>query len=56
MAYVAQSAWILNSTVQDNILFGVPYDAKKYQTCLEAGAYTRPPAHLERFVWDRGRE
>ena len=36
VAYVAQSAWILNSTVRDNILFGVPYDAKKYQKCLEA--------------------
>ena len=34
VAYVAQQAWILNSTVRDNILFGQPYDAAKYKKCL----------------------
>ena len=26
-----QQAWILNATIRDNILFGSPYDAEKYQ-------------------------
>lgn len=34
-AYVAQTAWILNATIRDNILFGKPYDAARYQTVLE---------------------
>ncbi|XP_035692368.1 multidrug resistance-associated protein 5-like isoform X1 [Branchiostoma floridae] len=29
-AYVAQQAWILNSSVRDNILFGQPFDKEKY--------------------------
>jgi ATP-binding cassette subfamily C (CFTR/MRP) protein 1 len=34
VAYVAQQAWILNSTVRDNILFGKAYDKAKYENCL----------------------
>ena len=34
VAYVAQQAWILNSTVKDNILFGQTYDEEKYRKCL----------------------
>jgi len=30
VAYVPQQAWIYNATVRDNILFGEPYDQKKY--------------------------
>ena len=36
VAYVAQTAWILNATVRDNILFGAPYDEEKYQRVLKA--------------------
>ena len=36
VAYVAQQAWILNSTIRDNILFGTPYDAAKYARCVKA--------------------
>jgi ABC-type multidrug transport system fused ATPase/permease subunit len=28
-AYVSQQAWIMNCSLQDNILFGEPFDAKK---------------------------
>jgi ABC-type multidrug transport system fused ATPase/permease subunit len=35
VAYVAQSAWILNTSVRENILFGSPYDEKRYQRVLE---------------------
>lgn len=31
VAYVAQTAWIRNASVKDNILFGLPYDAKRFQ-------------------------
>lgn len=28
-AYVSQQAWIMNSSLQDNILFGEAFEAKK---------------------------
>ncbi|WOL15825.1 hypothetical protein Cni_G24606 [Canna indica] len=39
-AYVAQTAWIQNGTIQDNILFGQPMNRKRYEEvirvcCLE---------------------
>ena len=34
VAYVAQSSWILNKTVRDNILFGMPYDEEKYNKVI----------------------
>ena len=36
VAYVAQTAWILNKTVRDNILFGLPFDETKYNRVLDA--------------------
>ncbi|XP_041372529.1 multidrug resistance-associated protein 1-like [Gigantopelta aegis] len=38
VAYVAQQAWIQNATVRDNILFGMNYDAEKYDRIIEACA------------------
>ncbi|KAL5006707.1 hypothetical protein ScPMuIL_015513 [Solemya velum] len=38
VAYVAQQAWILNETLQNNILFGKTYDKKKYNKVLESCA------------------
>ncbi|KFK35440.1 hypothetical protein AALP_AA5G284600 [Arabis alpina] len=34
-AYVAQTSWIQNGTVQDNILFGLPMDSRKYNEVLK---------------------
>ncbi|KAL9295887.1 putative ABC-type xenobiotic transporter [Arabidopsis thaliana] len=34
-AYVAQTSWIQNGTVQDNILFGLPMDRSKYNEVLK---------------------
>jgi ABC-type multidrug transport system fused ATPase/permease subunit len=31
MSYVPQMAWIMNSSVRENILFGRELDEKKYQ-------------------------
>ncbi|GKZ01209.1 hypothetical protein MPSEU_001072200 [Mayamaea pseudoterrestris] len=36
VAYVAQTAWILNATLRDNILFGKPYDKEKYERIIKA--------------------
>ncbi|XP_050313202.1 multidrug resistance-associated protein 1-like [Anthonomus grandis grandis] len=38
VAYVPQQAWIQNATVQDNILFGKPFDKLKYNKVIEACA------------------
>lgn len=38
VAYVAQQAWIQNATLKENILFGKPFDQKKYDRVIEACA------------------
>ncbi|KAF9576285.1 hypothetical protein EC968_009259 [Mortierella alpina] len=38
LAYVAQSAWILNDTVRNNIVFGRPYDKERYINVVKACA------------------
>jgi ABC-type multidrug transport system fused ATPase/permease subunit len=37
-AYVSQEAFIVNTTVRENIIFGKPFDMKKYRDVLEAAA------------------
>lgn len=37
-AYVPQSPWILTGNIRENILFGSPYDAAKYQRTIKACA------------------
>ncbi|XP_041353425.1 ATP-binding cassette sub-family C member 10-like [Gigantopelta aegis] len=39
-ALVAQEAWIQHDTIRNNILFGKPYNAVKYDSLLEACALT----------------
>lgn len=36
VAYVSQSAWLLGTTVRENILFGSPYDKQRYNAVLKA--------------------
>ncbi|KAJ3040828.1 hypothetical protein HDV00_010443 [Rhizophlyctis rosea] len=36
VAYVPQSAWIMNATLKDNVLFGRPYDPKFYDEVINA--------------------
>ena len=38
MAYVAQQAWIQNTTLRNNILFGKPFDEDRYNSVLDACA------------------
>jgi ABC-type multidrug transport system fused ATPase/permease subunit len=38
VAYAAQTAWIYNGTVRDNILFGLPYDPRRYRRAIYVSA------------------
>ncbi|KAG0054378.1 hypothetical protein BGZ83_011387 [Gryganskiella cystojenkinii] len=38
IAYAAQTAWLQNSTVRNNILFGKPFDQERYDAVLEGCA------------------
>ncbi|KAI0471516.1 hypothetical protein GGR56DRAFT_654458 [Xylariaceae sp. FL0804] len=40
-AYVAQSAWLVNANIKDNILFSTSYDEKRYKDVLVACALER---------------
>nr|UZP48229.1 AvaQ [Aspergillus versicolor] len=41
VAYVAQNPWIENATVQQNILFGLPFDGPRYRQTLFASGLAR---------------
>ncbi|KAJ2799477.1 hypothetical protein H4R20_004425, partial [Coemansia guatemalensis] len=38
VAYVAQEAWLRNATIRDNITFGEPFDAARYEEVLRVCA------------------
>ncbi|TMW67828.1 hypothetical protein Poli38472_007500 [Pythium oligandrum] len=58
VAYCSQQPWIQHMTVRDNILFGRPYDRKKYEKVLEACALTKDlqslPAGDRTEIGERG--
>ncbi|CAJ0837317.1 5765_t:CDS:10 [Entrophospora sp. SA101] len=37
VAYVAQTAWLQNATIRDNILFGLPYEEVRYNNVISIG-------------------
>eukprot|EP00271_Cylindrocystis_brebissonii_P007833 TRINITY_DN2165_c0_g1_i1.p1 TRINITY_DN2165_c0_g1~~TRINITY_DN2165_c0_g1_i1.p1 ORF type:complete len:1709 (-),score=349.89 TRINITY_DN2165_c0_g1_i1:1265-6391(-) len=41
LAYVPQISWIFNATVRDNILFGLPYEAERYDRAIRVSALAR---------------
>ncbi|KAJ3313911.1 Multidrug resistance-associated protein 4 [Boothiomyces sp. JEL0838] len=41
IAYVSQTPWILSGTVRDNILFGQPYDEKRFQNVVKVCSLER---------------
>ncbi len=41
LAYVAQQAFIINGSLRENILFGLPYEEGRYQMVIEACALQR---------------
>ena len=40
IAYVSQTAWVFSGTLRENVLFGEPYDEKKYAEVIKACALT----------------
>ena len=36
MSYVEQSSWIQNKTIKENVLFGLPYESKRYLETIKA--------------------
>ncbi|KAJ3024988.1 UNVERIFIED_CONTAM: hypothetical protein HDU68_007583 [Siphonaria sp. JEL0065] len=47
VAYVAQTAFLLNATIRDNILFGQQYNEARYKAVIEACALVRDLEILE---------
>jgi ABC-type cobalamin/Fe3+-siderophores transport system ATPase subunit len=47
VAYCAQSAWLLNDTIRNNILFSEKYDEKRYNAVVKACALSRDLDILE---------
>lgn len=41
IAFVAQTPWIENASIKDNILFGLPFDECRYQKVIHACALTK---------------
>lgn len=41
VAYCSQTAWLLNGTIKENILFAAPYDEKRYKAAVEACSLKR---------------
>ncbi|KAJ8606602.1 hypothetical protein MRB53_040831 [Persea americana] len=47
VAFCAQSAWLLNDTIRNNILFSNEYDSSRYEQVIKACALTRDFEILE---------
>ncbi|KAJ3359817.1 hypothetical protein HDU91_004794 [Kappamyces sp. JEL0680] len=41
VAYVPQTAWLQNATIRDNILFGEPFDAERYDAVIRGCALVK---------------
>lgn len=41
VAYVPQTAWIQSTTIQENILFGVPMQSQRYYKAVQASQLTK---------------
>ena len=46
IAYVAQTSWLLNATIKENILFGESYDEERYLNTIKACALVRDLENL----------
>lgn len=47
IAYVAQTAWLQNCSIRENILYGLPFDKERYEKILYMTALTRDLEILE---------
>ncbi|KAJ7561975.1 hypothetical protein O6H91_03G050700 [Diphasiastrum complanatum] len=48
VAYVSQSPWLQNKTIQENILFGLPMDQKRYEEAIKVSGLV---ADLKQFPY-----
>lgn len=46
IAYAAQTAWIRNATLKENVLFGAPYDVDRYTNAIRRCALTQDLVEL----------
>lgn len=46
VAFVPQTAWITNASLKDNVVFSRPFDEKRYNAVVAAGASAFSPFHL----------
>ncbi|CAN0413503.1 unnamed protein product, partial [Ectocarpus sp. 8 AP-2014] len=58
VAYVAQTAWIINATLKENVLMGRPFDEARYQKVLDVcdmkQDLSQLPAGDETEIGDKG--
>ncbi|KAK0545187.1 hypothetical protein OC846_005775 [Tilletia horrida] len=58
VAYCSQTAWIMSATVRDNIVFGQPWDPKRYEEAIKLSELTADlvmlPAGDETEIGERG--
>ena len=58
LAYCAQRPWLINATIRDNILFGSPWDGKRYSEVIDACALKKDietlPSGDHTLVGDKG--
>ena len=47
IAFVSQTPWIENATIKENILFGLPFDSKRYKEVISSCALTKDLAMFE---------
>ncbi|KAJ3207843.1 hypothetical protein HDU67_007191, partial [Dinochytrium kinnereticum] len=47
IAYVAQTSWLMNATIRENILFGEPYCPERYAKVVRACALVKDLQNLE---------
>jgi ATP-binding cassette subfamily C (CFTR/MRP) protein 1/ATP-binding cassette subfamily C (CFTR/MRP) protein 2 len=48
IAYVPSEPWLVSATLRENIVFGMPYDDRKYRAVIRACALTRDIKSLSR--------
>ena len=58
VSYHQQQPWILNTSIKENILFGLPYDEAKFKSVIEGSALQPDlnilPAGIETEIGEKG--
>lgn len=51
VAFASQQAWIYNSTVRHNIIFGKDYEEDRYNQAIKACALERVSIDYDFYLW-----